>query len=153
MSPIYTDGMANSVDPNQTAPRGAVWSGSTLFVQPYLSKNLGTLQYFLDSLYVHFSYSGWNGSEVIQSTHRVHYQISGRVKLQWYWWSKMDGSSRIPSSMTYVKPQTLSLSLLPSSEFFKYKDKRGGAKVKPWYNQSLYPPQIQMEKKWTNKKR
>ena len=36
--------MANSVDPDQTAPlavwRGAVWSGSTLFAQPYLSKNL-----------------------------------------------------------------------------------------------------------------
>ena len=34
------DGIANSVDPDQTAP---VWSGSTLFAKAYLSKNLGLL--------------------------------------------------------------------------------------------------------------
>ena len=56
MSPNDADGMANSVDPDQTAPlgavwsgsalfahRGAVWSGSTLFAQAYLSKSLGSL--------------------------------------------------------------------------------------------------------------
>ena len=31
MSPNDADGMANSVDPDQTAPVGAVWSGSALF--------------------------------------------------------------------------------------------------------------------------
>ena len=35
--------MANSVDPDQTAPLGAVWSGSALFAQAYLSKNLWSL--------------------------------------------------------------------------------------------------------------
>ena len=57
MSPNDADGMANSVDPNQidldlvnsvdpdqTAPLGAVWSGSALFAQAYLSENLGSLQ-------------------------------------------------------------------------------------------------------------
>ena len=39
MSPKDADRMANSVDPDQTAPLGAVWSGSTLFAQAYLSKN------------------------------------------------------------------------------------------------------------------
>ena len=39
------DGMANSVDPDQTAPLGAVWSGSALFAQAYLSENLGSLGY------------------------------------------------------------------------------------------------------------
>ena len=34
------DGIANSVD---IAPLGAVWSGSALFAQIYLSKNLGSL--------------------------------------------------------------------------------------------------------------
>ena len=34
--------MANSVDPDQTAPWGAVWSGSTLFAQTCLSENLGS---------------------------------------------------------------------------------------------------------------
>ena len=29
-------GMANSVDPDQTAPSGAVWSGSTLFAYAIL---------------------------------------------------------------------------------------------------------------------
>ena len=32
MHPKEEDGMANSVDPDQTAPGGAVWSGSTMFV-------------------------------------------------------------------------------------------------------------------------
>ena len=45
MSPNDADGMANSVDPDQTAPLGAVWSGSALFAQAYLSKNLGSLWY------------------------------------------------------------------------------------------------------------
>ena len=34
--------MANSVDPDQTAPR-AVWSVSILFAQTYLSEKLGLL--------------------------------------------------------------------------------------------------------------
>ena len=41
VSPNDADGMANSVDPDQTA--GAVWSGSALFAQVYLSENLGSL--------------------------------------------------------------------------------------------------------------
>ena len=32
--------IANSEDPDQNAPLGAVWSGSALFAQTYLSKNL-----------------------------------------------------------------------------------------------------------------
>ena len=31
---------ANSVDPDQTAPRGAVWSGSTLFAKMTLNKQM-----------------------------------------------------------------------------------------------------------------
>ena len=41
MSPNDADGMANSVDPDQTAP---LWSGSALFAQVYLSENLGSLR-------------------------------------------------------------------------------------------------------------
>ena len=47
MSPNDADGMANSVDPDQTAPLGflgAVWSGSAMFAQAYLSENLGSLR-------------------------------------------------------------------------------------------------------------
>ena len=40
MSPNDADGMANSVDPEQTA----VWPGSALFAQAYLSENVGSLQ-------------------------------------------------------------------------------------------------------------
>ena len=43
MRPKDADGIANGVDPEQTAPLGGVWSGSALFVQTYLSKNLGSL--------------------------------------------------------------------------------------------------------------
>ena len=45
MHPNNADGMANSVDPDQTAPLGTVWYGSTLFAQTYLSENLGSLWY------------------------------------------------------------------------------------------------------------
>ena len=45
MSPNDADGMVNSVDPDQTVPLGAVWSGSALFAQAYLSENLGSLRY------------------------------------------------------------------------------------------------------------
>ena len=44
LSPNDADGMANSVDPDQTASLGAVWSASALFAQTYLSKNLGSLR-------------------------------------------------------------------------------------------------------------
>ena len=39
ISPNDADGMANSVDPDQTAPLGAIWSRSALFAQAYLSEN------------------------------------------------------------------------------------------------------------------
>ena len=47
MSPNDADGMANSADPDQTAPLWAVWSGSALLAQAYryLSENLGSLRY------------------------------------------------------------------------------------------------------------
>ena len=55
MSPNDADGIANSVDPDQTPlgavwsgsalfALGAVWSGSALFAQTYLSENLGSLR-------------------------------------------------------------------------------------------------------------
>ena len=44
MSPKDADEKANSVVPDQSAPLGAVWSGSTLFRQAYLSENLGLLR-------------------------------------------------------------------------------------------------------------
>ena len=40
ISPNNADGMANSVDPDHTAPLGAVWSGSAPFAQICLSENL-----------------------------------------------------------------------------------------------------------------
>ena len=44
MCPKDVDRIANSVDPDQTAPLGTVWSGSTLFAQTYLSENLETIR-------------------------------------------------------------------------------------------------------------
>ena len=45
MHPKDAAGIASSVDPDQTAPLGAVWSWSALFAQTYLSENLGSLRY------------------------------------------------------------------------------------------------------------
>ena len=46
--------MANSIDPDQTAPSGAVWSGSALLASVILSdtlefENLGHLPYWEDN--------------------------------------------------------------------------------------------------------
>ena len=46
MHPKDAEGIANSVDPDQTAPVGAVWSGSALFAKTCLSENLGKLRYY-----------------------------------------------------------------------------------------------------------
>ena len=51
LCPKDAEGMANSVDPDQTAPLGAVWSGSSMFSQQFLSQNL-TFYGILNELYV-----------------------------------------------------------------------------------------------------
>ena len=53
MHPKDADRMANSADPDLTAP-GAVWSVSTLFAQTCLSEKFGTLRYFFMDV------SGWH---------------------------------------------------------------------------------------------
>ena len=50
------DGFANSVDPDQTATLGALWSWSALFAQTYLSENFGSLF----TAYSHSSYTTEN---------------------------------------------------------------------------------------------
>ena len=45
MGPKDADGIANSVDPDQTAP--LVSSGSALFAKTCPSENLGSLQYLI----------------------------------------------------------------------------------------------------------
>ena len=50
MHPKHAEEIANSVDPDQTAPLGAVWLGSTLFAQTGLSKNLGSLRLTLSCM-------------------------------------------------------------------------------------------------------
>ena len=44
MCPNDAEGIANSVDPDQTDLRGAVWYGSALFAQAYLFENLRSLR-------------------------------------------------------------------------------------------------------------
>ena len=53
MHPKDAEGIANSVDPDETAALGAVWSGSALFAQTCLSKNFGKLW----CTYKHMSHS------------------------------------------------------------------------------------------------
>ena len=65
MCPNDADGMVNSIDPDQTASLGAVWFGSALFAQAYLSENLGSLQYFYIQV---FSFS--------QKNHRTMFKLS-----------------------------------------------------------------------------
>ena len=46
MNPKDADGMANSVDPDQTASSEAVWSWSTLFAETYLSQYIEFVRYW-----------------------------------------------------------------------------------------------------------
>ena len=45
MYPKDADGMANSVDPDQTASSEAVWSWSALFAETYLSQYIEFVRY------------------------------------------------------------------------------------------------------------
>ena len=47
MHPKDADGMANSVDPDQTASSEAVWSWSALFAETYLSQYIEFVRYKL----------------------------------------------------------------------------------------------------------
>ena len=47
MGPKDAYGIANDVDPDQTAPLEAVWSGSALFTQTYLSENFMIIMVFI----------------------------------------------------------------------------------------------------------
>ena len=68
--------MANSVDPDQTAPLGAVWSGSALFAQAYLSENLGSLQYQVSVLTAIILLSIYPHHYRFQSKSKLHIEIS-----------------------------------------------------------------------------
>ena len=50
MHPKHADSIANSADPDQTVPLGAVRSGSALFAQTNLFENLGSLWYVLSRI-------------------------------------------------------------------------------------------------------
>ena len=52
MHPKDADGMANSVDPDQTASSEAVWSWSALFAEAYLSQYIEFVRYFQVLYYI-----------------------------------------------------------------------------------------------------
>ena len=83
MSPNDADGMANSVDPDQTAPLGAVWSGSTLFAQAYLSENLGSLRYYAVFLLLLCFFSNLMRIIFKEGTHKLNQRTTGPVSLTW----------------------------------------------------------------------
>ena len=68
MSLNNKDGMANSVDPDQTAPLGAVWSGSALFAQANLSRKLWLITVLLTAL----TFSNYLQIYTSPSTHQPH---------------------------------------------------------------------------------
>ena len=65
---VMANGMANSVDPDQTAPSGAVWSGSALFAKHYLSQYLEFLKHKLTSFSTFINSSKFEGGFVTDSS-------------------------------------------------------------------------------------
>ena len=89
MSPKDADGMANSVDPDQTAPVGAVWSGSTLFAQTCLSENLGKLRYNDDETVTLYK-SAWKAKMIYMYSIHLFTSASAMVILRSF--SSLDSS-------------------------------------------------------------
>ena len=72
MSQNDADRMANSVD-----CKGAVWSGSALFAQAYLSENLGSLRYC--------PFSGHMYSNSIGAQQNLQYHMGAQRRVSWSW--------------------------------------------------------------------
>ena len=51
MHPKDAEGMANSVDPDQTASSEAVWSLSALFAETYMSQYIEFVRYYSSSIF------------------------------------------------------------------------------------------------------
>ena len=79
MSPNHADGMANSVDPDQTAPLEAVWSGSALFAQAYLSENLGSLSTVTNQYLVHILLPATDNCYTIMYNKHIEHTFQGIV--------------------------------------------------------------------------
>ena len=52
MHPKDADGMANGVDPDQTASSEAVWSWSALFAETYLSQYIKFVRYTIKGIHL-----------------------------------------------------------------------------------------------------
>ena len=71
MHPKDADGMANSVDPDQTASSEAVWSWSALFAETYLSQYIEFVQYAAQPLcWYSQNWLLWRGGCLEGVTHR-----------------------------------------------------------------------------------
>ena len=68
MDPKDADGMANSVDPDQTASSEAVWSWSALFAETYLSQYIEFVRY--DSIYGIQNYCQGKSRKINLSSHK-----------------------------------------------------------------------------------
>ena len=77
-------GMANSADPDQTAPLGAVWSGSALFAQTWLSKNLVTLRHYEDNAKVAVHMGRLKYSLELQHSHATYKHKPNTVRFSSY---------------------------------------------------------------------
>ena len=88
MSQNDADGMANSVDPDQTAP-WAVWSGSALFAQAYLSENLGSLRYSKFSDVQIFKISSLTLNVFMKNPKYMYHHLSQLVRL-WHFSSALN---------------------------------------------------------------
>ena len=99
MSPNDAGEMANSVDPDQTAPP-AVWSGSGLFAQAYLSENLGSLRYSSIATFLHVSpyFSRQKKIECIFAIDTETYSVDQTNN----WWTYEYDSTRIAVQTLYL---------------------------------------------------
>ena len=82
MHPKVADGMANSVDPDQTASSEAVWSWSALFAETYLSQYIEFIRYkncqaLPHGLFIYLEYVGYLNGKLHSS---AELQIRGGIR-------------------------------------------------------------------------
>ena len=114
------DRIANSVDPDQTA-LGAVWSGSALFAQNYLSKNSGSLWYLRNRRKI---WSPKKIAEIIQKFEQYGFTMQLYIQKMQMQWQTLQTPIRL------LRRQPIQVKWLTSS--FRYMSSSAAISLIPW---------------------
>ena len=114
MCPKDAEGIANSVDPDQTALLGAVWSGSALFHPTYLSENLESLWYIILKQFLLI----W----VIAPAHTSRIYLLGKATSSFILWAAILSLNILLKSIEMIKRVTIKDGSVINTSLWKNSD-------------------------------